>query len=145
MSLKSIAEFSFDISQMSNILNLLVDVEELEDPATRPVEESAADGDGDDEEPKTCAGLQNFLDAAPWQITSSSRRSRGISRRGLRDCSHGCPVADHHRLQVQAPHLPQGAQGLLAQLPQPFSHALMGAQHVTISAWRPSSLNFEHP
>jgi class 3 adenylate cyclase len=59
---------SFDISQMSNILNLLVDVEELEDPATRPVEESAADGDGDDEEPKTCAGLQNFLDATPWQI-----------------------------------------------------------------------------
>ena len=57
---------SFDISQMSNILNTLVGVDELVDPATRPVEENEVSEEK--EEVKTCLGLQNFLDAAPWQI-----------------------------------------------------------------------------
>lgn len=60
---------TFDISQMANILNMLVGVDELVDPATRPAEENEASGDGDDEdEEKTCLGLQNFLDSAGWQI-----------------------------------------------------------------------------
>ena len=57
---------SFDISQMSNILNMLIDVDELDDPSSRPAEESS--GDDEEEEPLNCAGIQNLLDSTPWQV-----------------------------------------------------------------------------
>ena len=58
---------SFDISQLSNILNMLLGDVELVDPASRPAS-SAPSADEDEDEDKSCAGLQNLLDSVPWQI-----------------------------------------------------------------------------